>query len=82
MSSHDLVAAETRLFWCASSELRQAYADSQPADVIAFHLGEIETIAMHTDQPVLRQRSLEILDTARKLCPSCSFFAERQDSVA
>lgn len=83
MSSRDVIEAEIRLFWCASSELRQAHSDGADHDTVAFHLGEIEAIWMHTEQPFLRQRCGDILDYARSLCPDCLFFTEsRQDSVA
>lgn len=82
MSPSDLIAAEMRLFWCASSELRQAYEGGAPAEDIAFHLFEIETIRMHTELPVLRQRCQDILDLAALTCPDCSFFRERRNVVA
>ena len=61
MTGEDFRAEELRQFFCAVGELREALRDEQPADLVDYHLNEIEGIAINTEQAILRQRCLETL---------------------
>lgn len=49
-------ATELRNFWCAIGELRQAVEDCVTADVIQYHLDELEVIELRTRNDGLRRR--------------------------
>lgn len=48
---------ETRQFWCITSEVRKLCREStsprQADEVILFHLEELETMVLHSQQPWL-----------------------------
>jgi hypothetical protein len=68
-------AAEARLFWCVSSEARQAIREDKPEQVIDDCVDELEVIGINTDWPRLKVACAALIITlsSAEAIAACGF---------